>query len=429
MMQEGAAVSVLMAAPRLDTILQGMYPALAGDPGRFQVVGLATEWGDLKAKTQALKPEALLIQAEVAPGPDELVAFLKQFPGVAVVTLTPASAAAEAMIRSIPAVRDVFVSSVPSWVEAAQRLYQAAVSERALRVQSAPPAFTQIGGVAGPIVPVGLRIFAVMSRKGGTGKSTFASNFSYALARRGISTLLIGFDRPDDIGAYLHLPPYPNQALFYENPTLESLRSGIQKKDALDVLLCVSDDLSADTVARRSPSDRGSIRSLVMTAAMGGWAALVLDLPPDIASEWALQPLLAANTVLLVARLTLADANKMMQAYQLLTQRLAVEHAIPRENMFIVLNQYTRDDNISPSAFSKMLQEAMPTRGQVPPIIGVIPLDPAIPAIQNTGELPLLRCDGFRRAVEGVVDVFYRGVSPGQERRDHAPRGLRFRIK
>lgn len=411
-MTEGAPVTVMMAAPRLDTVLQGMYPALAGDPGRFQVVGLATEWNDLKAKVGALKPEALLIQAEIAPSPDELVAALKSFPGVAVVVLMPSSAAAEGLVRSAPTVRDVFVTQAPNWPEVAQRLYQSAVSERALKAQAAPlPAFAQVGGVAGPTVPVGLRVFAVASRKGGPGKSTFASNFAYALARRGISTLLIGFDRPDDLGVYLHLPPYPNQGLFYENPTLESLRAGLQKKDALDVLLCVQDDLAADAVARRDPSDKGSIRSLVMTAAMGGWAALVLDLPPDIASEWALQPLLVANTVLLVARPTLADANKMLQIYQLLTRRLAVEHAIPRENIFIVLNMCTKDDNISPAAFTKMLQEA--SGDSVPPVIAVIPFDPAIPAIQNAGELPLLKSDPFRKAVEGVADVFYRGVTPG----------------
>lgn len=409
-MTEGAPVSVMMAAPRLDTILQGMYPALAGDPGRFQVVGLATEWGDLRSKIGALKPEALLIQAEIAPSPDELVALLKAFPGVAVVTMMPSSASAEGVVRSAPGVRDVFISQLPNWLEIAQRLYQAAVSERAMRAQVSPlPAFAQVG-VAGPSVPVGLRVFAVAARKGGTGKSTIATNFAYALARRGISTLLIGLDRPDDVGVYLHLPPYPNQALFFENPSLEALRAGLQKKDALDVLLCVQDDLAADAIARRDPGDRGSIRSLVMTAAMGGWAALVLDLPPDLTSEWALQPLLVANTVLLVARPTLADANKMLQVIHLLTRRLAVEHAIPRENIFIVLNMSTKDDNISPAAFTRMLQEA--SGDSVPPVAAVVPLDPAIPAIQNAGELPLLKSDVFRRSVEGMVDVFYRGVAP-----------------
>lgn len=415
-MSEGAPVTVIMAAPRLDTVLQGMYPPLAGDPGRYQVVGLATEWGDLKGKIQALKPEALLIQGEVAPSPDDLVALLKSFPGVAVVVLMPSSAAAEGLVRAAPSVRDVFVSQAPSWPEVAARLYQAAVSERALRAQAAPlPAFSQVGGIAGPSVPVGLRVFAVAARKGGVGKSTFAANFAYALARRGISTLLIGFDRPDDLGVFLHLPPYPNQSLFYENPTLEALRAGCQKKDALDVLLCLQDDVAAEAIARRDANDRGSIRSLVMTAAMGGWAALVLDLPPDISSEWALQPLLVANTVLLIAQPTLADANKMLQAYQLLTRRLTAEHAIPRENIFIVLNMVTKDDNVSPAVFTRMLQEA--SGDSVPPVIAVIPFDPAVRAAENLGELPLLKSDPFRKGVEGVVDVFYRGVTPSGDRK------------
>jgi cellulose biosynthesis protein BcsQ len=314
-------------------------------------------------------------------------------------------------VRAAPSVRDVFVAPAPSWPEVAQRLYQAAVSERALRAQAAPlPAFSQVGGIAGPSVPVGLRVFAVAARKGGVGKSTFAANFAYALARRGISTLLIGFDRPDDLGVFLHLPPYPNQSLFYENPTLEALRAGCQKKDALDVLLCLQDDVAAEAIERRDASDRGSIRSLVMTAAMGGWAALVLDLPPGISSEWALQPLLVANTVLLIAQPTLADANKMLQAYQLLTRRLTAEHAIPRENIFIVLNMVTREDNITPAGFTRMLREV--SGDSVPPVIAVIPFDPAVRAAENLGELPLLKSDSFREGVEGVVNFFYRGITP-----------------
>jgi ATPases involved in chromosome partitioning len=255
-MSDGAPVSVMMAAPRLDTILQGMYPALAGDPGRFAVVGLATEWEDFKRKIEALRPEALLMQGEIAPGPDELASALKRFPGVAVVVLMPSSAAAEGVVRSAPCVRDVFVTQVPSWPEVAQRLYQAAVSERALRAQATPPAFAQ-PHPGRPPIPVGLRLFAVFSRKGGVGKSTIAVSFAYALARRGISTLLIGFDRPDDIGVFLNLPPYPNQSLFFENPSPESLRAAVQKRDALDVLLCVPDDVAAEAIARRDPADRG----------------------------------------------------------------------------------------------------------------------------------------------------------------------------
>jgi cellulose biosynthesis protein BcsQ len=420
-MSDGAPVSVMMAAPRLDTILQGMYPALAGDPGRFAVVGLATEWEDFKRKLEALRPEALLMQGEIAPSPDALVDALKRFPGVAVVTLMPSSAAAEGVVRSAPCVRDVFVTQVPSWPEAAQRLYQAAVSERALRAQAAPPAFAQ-PAPGRPPVPVGLRLFAFVSKKGGVGKSTLAASFAYALARRGISTLLLGFDRPDDIGVFFNLPPYPNQSIFFENPSLESLRAAVQKKDALDVLLCIPDDVAAEAVARRDPADRGSIRSLVMTAAMGGWAAVVMDLPPDLSSEWALQPLLVANTVLLVAQPTLADANKILQAYRLLTGRLAAEHAIPRENIFIVLNMVTKDDNISPAAFYRMLQEV--SGDSAPPVAAVVPFDPQVRAAENMGEIPLLKSDPFRKAVEGLVDLFYRGVAPsgGGERN----RGLRI---
>lgn len=405
---EEKPLSVLLAAPRLDEILQRMYPPLAGDPAKFNVIAISTELADLKDKLSTFRPEIALIQAHIAPKPEMLVDVLRGYPGIAVIVLPPEWVQAEGLLRNLACVRDVLAGQVVNYPEVAQRLWQLGVSERALKAQTIP-----VPAIATPYVsaiPQGLKIFAFRSRKGGVGKTTLALNFAAELARRGIATLLMGFDVPDDIGAFLGLPPQPNQLSFFTNPTPAGLRAGIQKKDALDILLSVNDEIAAEEIARRDPQEKGSIRSLIMTAAISGWAAIVLDLPPGD-SEWSLQPLLAANTIFLVAQPTIADLNKLLKEWQLLTQKLANIYAVPSHNVYILLNFLQKEDNISPDGFISALREICGSN--VPPIIGTFRYEPMVRVAANTGRLAIYECDGFAKSVRSLVDMFYKGVSPG----------------
>lgn len=408
----GKALSVLLASSSLNTILQQMYPPMAGDPGRFNVVAISTDIEDFKFKLATIRPEAVLVDAAVAVKPEALVDALKSFPGVALVVLPPEWAQAEGLFRSLPCVRDVFPAQVVNYVEVANRLYQAGISERALRAQTVPvPA---AAAVHAPVIPQGLKIFAFRSRKGGVGKTTLALNFAAELARRGIATLLMGFDIPDDIGVYLGLPPAPNQLAFFSNPTPQGLRAGVQKKEALDILLSVGDEVAAEEIARRDPQDRGSIRSLIFTAAVSGYSAIVLDLPPG-ETEWSLQPLMAANTVFLVAQPTLADINKVYREWQLLTQKFASVHAVPEQNVYIVLNGMQKEDNISPESFASALREVV--GGNIPPIIATFRYEPTVRVAGNVGRLALYETDGFAKGIRTLVDNFYRGITPRSDAR------------
>ncbi len=55
-----------------------------------------------------------------------------------------------------------------------------------------------------------------------------------------------------------------------------------------------------------------------------------------------MQGIAAANTAVIVARCTLADMTATRHTLVLLLERLIGEHRIPREAIYLVLNQVTR---------------------------------------------------------------------------------------
>ena len=63
--------TVLLAGPGHETVIYQMQPAFLSDP-RFTIAGYAQSWESLQTTLTQLKPDLLVIQAEVAPGPDAL---------------------------------------------------------------------------------------------------------------------------------------------------------------------------------------------------------------------------------------------------------------------------------------------------------------------------------------------------------------------
>jgi len=93
-------VSVILAAPVLDTILQKMYPVFNADQGRFRVASIAANWQDLERNVRNMKADVVLVEADVANSPQQLAQFLAAIPGVALVVLPPGWAQAEGTIRA-----------------------------------------------------------------------------------------------------------------------------------------------------------------------------------------------------------------------------------------------------------------------------------------------------------------------------------------
>ncbi|MBN1888877.1 MAG: AAA family ATPase [Thermoflexales bacterium] len=403
---EERKVYVHLAGTVLERTLQ-MYTQGFSTNNRFHVVGMSSDWNALTTHFPNDGSEILLMEADVAPNHDQLVKWLQKMPVPVLVILPQAWAQVEGRIRACPPVRDVFLGPHVNFVEVAERVKTTAVSERALRLYTEPDrALAASGGPRGMTV-VGTRIVAVWG-KGGAGKSTLVSNLGYELAHRGIRTICIGLDVPDAMAVYLDLKAERTSMTFFQHPGLEGFRSSILRKGNLDVVLSPNDALRAEEIARKPPEDPGSIRSLVVTAAGDGYAAVLLDLPAE-RTEWAIQPLIAANMVLLVAQPSFIDQVRTVDLYRTLTETLAGQHRIPPESIHLVMNETSPDDNLLPRDFQRAAQDFL--QRPFPPAIALLPLDKCVRLAQNKGQLPTQELDGFAKGIRSLANTLFPGVT------------------
>ena len=323
------AVTILLAGPM--PRVNAWYTSLAAD-ARARVTSFATDPQDLTSKIVSA-PEALLLDAGIYPGPKEMVDLLTRYAGSAYVLLPP-EANTEAMdnIGKIPSVKGVYRGDV-NLVELSSKIFG---DVQALRVSSKPGLQAMWKPREQGTSPVGMRIIAVWNQSGGVGKTTISTNLAYEAARRGLPTLLIGLGAPDDLPLILGLKPEPNIVSWRSNPNQDGLKTALQKLDTLDVLAGFPDMLS-EAQAINTPADSpSSVQMLILTAAYAGYAVIVIDAPPTVLAASAIS---AANTLVLVARPSLEGVMRTVHAYRTVVERLAGEHRIAANGVFVVLNR------------------------------------------------------------------------------------------
>lgn len=401
------AVTVLLAGPL--PRLQAWYSALLGD-ARFRVTMQSNDPQDLNAKIVS-NPDVLLLDAAIFPGPQPLLEFLPRYHGVAYVLLPPeATREVQDSVAQETCVKGVYKGDL-NLIALLGDLYAAAVAQRQARRAASMDALWQSAsaGTPGGQAAIGLRAIAVWNQAGGVGKTTIASNLAADAARRGIPTLLIGMGAPDDLPLILGLRPEPNLNHWRANPTPEGLRAAIQKAGTLDVLAGFPDILS-EARALNTPLDAPeSIPKLVLTAAYMGYAAIVLDAPPNALAGAAIA---AANTLVLVARPSLEGVLRAVEAYRTVTERLAGEHHIPPQGVYVVLNR--TGGRMSAEEWHKAASGLM--GGSFPPITAQIPDDPHVGEAQDARRLPLDLADGFVRGLKPLSDLLFSSASQATTR-------------
>jgi len=275
---------------------------------------------------------------------------------------------------------------------------------------------------AGPSTGVaGLRIVTVWNEAGGVGKTTVASCLAYEAARRGLQSLLIGLGAPDDLPLILGLEPEPNLGGWRHDPTLNGLKAMLQQVGDLDVIAGFRNVIEETQALAARPEEPASIPSLAMTAAYNGYAAIVLDAPPSTSAPAAI---MAANTLVLVARPTAADAQRTVEAYRVVVSRMAGEHRIAPANILLVLNQ-TGDGGYTPDEWHRMTATAPKAAGLgAPPVVAALPRDPAVVAAQNNGKVATLVSDGLARGIHTLADALF---GPAQRELREKP-GRVFRL-
>ncbi len=427
-------VSVFLAGPDMaGAVLRTMYPAFSADTARFQVLSLSDNWSNMQTNVAQYRPDALVIDATIAPDPDSLRNYLATLAGtVAIVVLPPAPGWAdrkgqfEALQNSV---RAVFIGP-PNWAAIANATHSAVVTERTRTSAAAPmtamyQAQTAVGVRGAPVV-MGTRTIAFTSFAGGTGKSTIAETIAVELARNHVRTLLCSFNSPPAAVGHLGLRFNPNAVEWFNRPTPDGFQASLQKVkglDDLDVLLAPEDPEALMRAASRSPEDAASIQQLVFAAYSFNYGAILLDLPPFADSMWAVQPILSSNMAVLVSRPTVHDQFAAIRAFKLFTEQMAAKHRVPLESIFAVLNFDSPDDNLSARDFQA---GAAGITGRFPPILAAFPYVSKLPSVQNRGDSPALapECDAFARAARDLAAKLVGGTPLLAGGNGHGEKGL-----
>lgn len=411
--------SVFLAAPDMAGYLMPIiFPAFNNDGARFRVLSLAAEWSDVVRDVGRYRPEALVIEAALAPDPEALRGFLAQLPAgtVAIVVLPPAAGWADrkGQFEAIQTtVRAVFVGPA-NWAAVANAVHTAVVTART-QADTAGPAQalfqSQAGARPGNIV-MGTRTIAFTGHAGGTGLSTVAESTAIVLARNHIKTALFALNSPPAAVGHLGVRFYPNVMDWFNRPTPEGFQNAVQKLpglDDLDILVAPDDPEALEMVAARPPAAPDSIQQLIFAAYSFNYGAIVLDLPPFADSMWAIQPILAANMAVLVCRPTVHDQFAAIRAYKLFTERLAAQHRIPLDAIFAVLNMVGPESNMSEQDFQGGIARLI---GRFPPILATFPYVAKLPAVQNRGESPIFAagCEPFAKAAQSLAGKLVGGT-------------------
>lgn len=420
----GEKVTLMLAGAGHEAVYYQMQPSFLTDE-RFSVATHATQWSAFEPNLQQMQPDLVIVQAEIAPGPDVLLPVLSRLQawnGVAIVILPIALKDMEGIYRAASAVvRGVYVAPV-SWVEVAQAGYSAVVTERTRLTNTAPlqqalAASASMGGSSiYPSTVTGTKRIAVISHAGGAGCSTIAENLAYVLkVQNSVQTLLLSLGLPPAAVPHFKLKIAPTVQEYMERPGKASLQAALQSREGLEVLLSPDTSaayLKADETSRRDAREPGSIYSMLLDCENGQYAAIIMDIPSH-EDTWTIHPLVFANTVLIVARPTLADCAAVRHTLNLLLYGLREENRKPKESIFLVLNQVSERSGMTPRSIQETLLDAV---GWAPPIAAIIPNDPAVTQAQDSFLIPVTRSDSFAKGIQSLIQVLFPnlGRSMGQ---------------
>ncbi len=397
-----APVNILLAGPIDRTT--GWYQALQAD-ARFRVSAMANDPNDLRAKL-ASSPEVIWLDGSIFNGPGPLTETLTSIAG-AVYLLVPANVESELaeQFNGIPSVKSVYRGDVQIG-DLMTRAHNDALALRRTAPSLSPQAWAggRNGGGGGTIA--GLRVVAVWGRGGGAGSTSIAASLAQAVARKGMKTLLIGLNAPDVLPLHLNVKPEPNILSWFSNPTDQGIKASIQELGDLHIIAGFPDMIS-EAQGDRAPGDKGSISELVTSAAYGGYAVIILDVP----SGGAIAPraISAANTWLMPALPTVAGVWNSVESFRTVTQKAAGQHRINPGNIFVTLNMRTNGmltaDEWHQAADAGVRN--MKLNVGFPPVAALIPYVPEVPLAQNKGRSSLEASAEFSRPINQLADMLF----------------------
>lgn len=395
-------VSIGFAGPDLQQITRDYV--MTTDNAQMSLAFMQTTWDLFLHSLGEGEPDLLILYADVAPSVEALINELVKLKKALAIILLPVSwADLQGAIERVDTVRGIYVQPTAP-AEVLKRGFSAVQTERAKRQAVSPLSETFQSADRSTLV-VGTRVIAFISSQGGVGKSTLAEGLGFELAaRRNINALLCSFDLPSPAPLHLDLHYQPSSQEFFAHPGPHGFKESIQTtKDGLDVVIAPCESYTYASAAETLPEAANSIRSLVVTSYSFNYGAILLDLPAG-EGAWMMQPLLAANLVLIVSRPTLDGIRATAHTARLLTENLQSNHRIPKENIFVVLNQRTKQSTYTAASFHK---KGSNQYGWFPPVLTTVDYDPLIPQAQDAARPANNLSEEMGRQMVGLADTFY----------------------
>jgi MinD-like ATPase involved in chromosome partitioning or flagellar assembly len=419
-------IAVGFAGPDLQQITREF--GLVASDDQMAIVMMQSNWELFNQGLEEGEPDLLIIYADAAPGIEALVDRLSKLKNAVAIVLLPTGwADLQGVVEKVDTVRGVYILPVAP-AEVLKRGISAVNTERAKRSTISPFGEMFRAGVKSASV-VGTRVIAFVSSQGGVGKSTLAEGLGFELAaRRNIRSLLFSFDLPATATLRLDIRSQPSAQEFFSQPGPLGFKESIQTtKDGLDVVVPPNASYMFANAALVNPEDPRSIRSLVVTSYAFNYGAILLDLPAG-EGAWTLQPLLVANLVFIVSRPTLEGIRATAHFARLLTEDLQSDHRVPKESIFVVLNQRTKNSTFTASSFHKKGSDEY---GWFPPVLTTIDFDPVIPQAQDAARPAVNVSEDLGKNIAGLVDTFYGNQEHGNHNhhnKGHSFLGIRIRM-
>lgn len=406
-------VAVILAGPGHEVVYYQMQPPMLADK-RFIVAGHATQWSMFETNLNNLRPNLVVVQADIAPDPDDLIhilARIKNWNGVATVILPPTHLDFKGAFERVDTVRGVYMTPV-NWTEIFQAAYGSVMTERARLSQTAPMQQTMTGfsSASNSAFITGTKRIAVLSHAGGVGCSTIAENLAYMLAAEmSVKTLLVSMGLPPSAAPHLKLHYLPNLTEYFDHPGKSSFQAAIQRREGLEILLAPSTSLEYMKILEQSGkgTGEGTINGMLIDSEDGRYAAIIMDVPSS-EDLWMGHAIVFANTALIVTRPTLADMASTRHTLNLLLSGMRSEKRMAKESIFLVLNQFSDRSGFTPRGFQDELAKAT---GWAPPIAAILHDEPGIARAQDSGIPPVTRINTFNNEIRSIVETLFPTMS------------------
>src|SRR5665648_1091409 len=413
-------VTVLLAGAGHDLVYYQMQQPILADQ-RFMIAGHAAQWSMFETNLNNLKPDLVIVQSDIAPDAETLIASLQKISawhGIAIVVLSMAQKDFQGAFTRLDYVRGVLVAPV-NWTEIIQAAYGAAMTARASLNQAAPTpqSVSSYSTTASSAYITGTKRIAVLSQAGGSGVSTIAENLAYELSvRLSVKTLLVSMGLPPAATPHLGLRYVPNLSEYFERPGKSAFQTAIQRKENLEILLAPESSLEYMRILENSSkgTGEGSINGMLIDSEDGRYAAIVMDVPTT-EDLWMMHSIIFANYALIVTRPTLADLTAIRHTLTLLLTGLKSEKRLARDSIYLVLNQTSERSSFTPRIFQEELSKSL---GWAPPIAAIVPFDPGVSQAQDDGILPVTRGDEFAKGIRAIVNTLFPMVDNNLNRTD-----------